>query len=112
MIPNEKLAGGILKNDTLVVDVVALDVSVWLPPEADVERAIAALRGRDGPGRDASPRPSRGARGWPSAATRCRPPDRAPREAALRRQCLQTAACRRAADGRLTEADLEFVVRP
>ena len=43
MIPNEKLAGGMLKNDTLVVDVVSLDVSVWIPPEADVERAIAAL---------------------------------------------------------------------
>ena len=43
MIPNEKLAGGVLKNDTLVVDVVSLDVSVWVPPETDVEAAIGAL---------------------------------------------------------------------
>ena len=48
MIPNEKLAGGILKNDTLDVDLVALDVAVWLPPEADVERAIAALADETG----------------------------------------------------------------
>ena len=40
VIPNEKLAGGIMKNDTLATDVVNLDVSVWIPPEADAERAI------------------------------------------------------------------------
>src|SRR5690349_14049656 len=43
VIPNEKLASGVLKNDTLAVEVVSLDVSVWVPPEADVELAIAAL---------------------------------------------------------------------
>src|SRR4051812_7163171 len=43
VIPNERLAAGVLKNDTLAVDAVALDVSVWLPPGADVERAIALL---------------------------------------------------------------------
>ena len=48
MIPNEKLAGGVLKNDTLVVDVVALDVTIWIPPEADVERAIGALEDETG----------------------------------------------------------------
>ena len=31
-----------------MVDLVALDVSVWLPPEADVERAIAALADETG----------------------------------------------------------------
>ena len=43
VIPNEKLAGGVLKNDTLVVDVVSLDVSIWVPPEADVEPRSSAL---------------------------------------------------------------------
>src|SRR3954462_368044 len=40
VIPNERLAGGIMKNDTLMTAVVSLDVSVWIPPEADIERAI------------------------------------------------------------------------
>ena len=48
VIPNEKLAGGVMKNDTLVVEVVALDVAIWIPPEADVERAIAALADETG----------------------------------------------------------------
>src|ERR1700754_2849132 len=33
VIPNERLATGVLRNDTLAVDHVALDVAVWLPPE-------------------------------------------------------------------------------
>ena len=47
IIPNERLAAGILRNDTLGSEVIGLDVSVWLPPEADTDRALAALRGRD-----------------------------------------------------------------
>ena len=43
VIPNEKLAGGIMKNDTLATEVVNLDVSIWIPPEADIERAISVL---------------------------------------------------------------------
>ncbi|MDA0166249.1 mechanosensitive ion channel family protein [Solirubrobacter ginsenosidimutans] len=88
VIPNEKLAGGILKNDTLVVDLVALDVVVWLPPEADVELAIAALH--DETGQDVSvaeivPWGTRLAVGSDPVS----PPDKASAEAALRRQCLQ-----------------------
>ena len=48
MIPNERLAGGVLKNDTLVIDLVALDVAVWVPPEVDAELAIAALADETG----------------------------------------------------------------
>jgi small-conductance mechanosensitive channel len=44
VIPNEKLASGILQNDTLVTDAVGLDVAVWIPPGADAERAVALLR--------------------------------------------------------------------
>jgi small-conductance mechanosensitive channel len=43
VIPNERLAGGVLKNDTLVADASGPDVSIWLPPNADVERALTVL---------------------------------------------------------------------
>lgn len=43
VIPNERLAGGILLNDTLGSDRIALDVSLWLTPGADTERALAVL---------------------------------------------------------------------
>ena len=43
VIPNERLAAGILRNDTLDSDAIGLDVSVWLPPEADAGRALAVL---------------------------------------------------------------------
>src|SRR3954452_17248211 len=48
VIPNEKLASGILRNDTLGSASVALDVQVWLPPGADVVRAIEALQAETG----------------------------------------------------------------
>ena len=44
VIPNERLAGGILRNDTLETGVVGVEVSIWLAAGADVGRAIAALR--------------------------------------------------------------------
>ena len=87
VIPNEKLAGGVLKNDTLVVDVVSLDVSVWIPPESDVEAAIAALEDetqQEVTVAEAVPWGTRLAVGSDPVA----PPDRATREAELRRQCL------------------------
>ena len=43
VIPNERLAAGILRNDTLDSDAIGLDVSVWLPPEADAGRALEVL---------------------------------------------------------------------
>jgi small-conductance mechanosensitive channel len=88
VIPNEKLAGGILKNDTLKVDLVALDVAVWVPPEADVERAVDALHdetGQDVSVAEAVPWGTRLAVGSDPVA----PPDKASAEAALRRQCLR-----------------------
>jgi small-conductance mechanosensitive channel len=44
MIPNERLAGGIIVNDTLAVEHVGLDVDVWVPPGDGVMRALEALR--------------------------------------------------------------------
>jgi small-conductance mechanosensitive channel len=43
VIPNERLAAGILRNDTLGADAIGLDISVWLPLEADAGRALAVL---------------------------------------------------------------------
>jgi small-conductance mechanosensitive channel len=88
VIPNEKLAGGVLKNDTLVVDLVGLDVSIWMPPEADAERAIAAIAdetGQDVTVAEAVPWGVRLAVGGDPVL----PPERAAREAELRRQCLR-----------------------
>jgi small-conductance mechanosensitive channel len=48
MIPNERLAGGIIVNDTLAVERVGYDVDVWIPPGADAERAVEALRAEVG----------------------------------------------------------------
>jgi small-conductance mechanosensitive channel len=44
VIPNERLAGGILRNDTLEADAVGVEVSIWLAPDADVARALDTLR--------------------------------------------------------------------
>ena len=87
VIPNERLAGGILKNDTLVVEEVALDVSVWIPPETDVEVAIAALEDeteQEVTIAEAVPWGTRLAVGSDPVHA----PDRAGAEAALRRRCL------------------------
>jgi small-conductance mechanosensitive channel len=88
VIPNEKLASGVMRNDTLVVEIVALDVSVWIPPETDVERAIAALEDETGQSvsvAEAVPWGTRLAVGGDPVP----PPDKAPREAELRRQCIK-----------------------
>ena len=87
VIPNEKLAGGIMKNETLMTAVVSLDVSVWIPPETDVEQAIAALTDeteQEVTVAEAVPWGTRLAVGSDPVP----PPDRAAREAALRLQCL------------------------
>jgi small-conductance mechanosensitive channel len=88
VIPNERLASGVLRNDTLAVDRVGLDVAVWLPPEADAERAIEALRdqtGQDVTVAEAFPWGVRLAVGGDPVP----PPDKAAREAELRRECLK-----------------------
>src|SRR5262249_27171807 len=87
VIPNERLAGGVLKNDTLAVDAVALDVWVWLPLGADVDQAVTVLSdeaGKDVTVAEVTPegvRLSIGADPVPAA-------ERGAREADLRRRCL------------------------
>src|SRR3954466_3662727 len=88
VIPNEKLASGILKNDTLTTEVVTPDVSVWVPPEADVERAIAVLAEQTGQEITVAEAVPWGVR-LAVGAEPVPPPERAAREAALRRDCLR-----------------------
>jgi small-conductance mechanosensitive channel len=45
IIPNERLAAGLLRNDSIRSDVVALEVSVWLSSDADETAALAAVEG-------------------------------------------------------------------
>lgn len=42
-IPNEKLAAGVLRNDTLDAPPLAVEADVWIAPDADVERAARVL---------------------------------------------------------------------
>jgi small-conductance mechanosensitive channel len=87
LIPNEKLASGILVNDTLAVGSVGLDVNVWIPAGADSARALALLReesGADAAVAEAQPWGMRIAVGGGPVP----PSERAGREAELRARCL------------------------
>jgi small-conductance mechanosensitive channel len=48
VIPNEKLASGVLVNDTLAVDAVGPEVSLWLAANADADRALQVLQDETG----------------------------------------------------------------
>jgi small-conductance mechanosensitive channel len=88
VIPNERLAAGLLRNDTLGSDRIALDVSVWLPPEADTERALAALSDETGSEVTVAEITPDGVR-IAIAGDPVPPPDRSPRQAELRAVCLR-----------------------
>jgi small-conductance mechanosensitive channel len=88
VIPNERLAAGILRNDTLGSERIALDVSVWLAPGADVERALAVLAAEtesEVTVADITPDGVRIA----IAGDPVPPPERGPRQAELRALCLR-----------------------
>ena len=84
LIPNEKLASSVLKNDTLKVEAVGIEVDLWIPPGADAERAAAVLA-PEGEVVVAETVP------WGVrlnvGGERVAPPDRGPGEAALRARC-------------------------
>ncbi len=86
VIPNEKLAAGILQNDTLVDDEIGLEVTVWIPPDADAARAQAILQEESGGAVSVAELTPGGVRlavsGGPAPA-----PERAGREAELRARC-------------------------
>jgi small-conductance mechanosensitive channel len=88
VIPNERLATGILRNDTLGSDAIGLDVSIWLAPDADTERALAVLHEETGSEASIAEITHEGVRvsvgGDPVP-----PPLKGPRQAELRAQCLR-----------------------
>jgi small conductance mechanosensitive channel len=43
IIPNERLAAGVLRNDSIRTATVALEVTVWLAPDADEGQALEVL---------------------------------------------------------------------
>ena len=88
VIPNERLASGILRNDTLESEAVGLDVSLWLPAGADVPRALAALREETGQTVTVAESAVEGTR-LAVGGERVPPPDRAKHEAELREPCLR-----------------------
>ena len=107
IIPNERLAAGVLRNDTLGSEVVGLDVSVWLPPDADTRpRAGGAARTRPA-ARRASRRSRTRACGSRVGGDPVPPPQKGPRQAELRAQCLETPA-RRGSAGRESRLVGEF----
>jgi len=44
IIPNERLASGVLRNESIVSASVAVEASLWLPPDTHVPRALRTLR--------------------------------------------------------------------
>jgi small-conductance mechanosensitive channel len=99
VIPNEKLASGILRNDTLGAGVIALDVHIWVPLTTDVARAVQVLAEETGQTVTVAESTVEGIR-LTVGGDPCPPPERGPREAALRRRCLE----RLQAEGLLTTA--------
>jgi small-conductance mechanosensitive channel len=43
IVPNERLAGSVLRNDSIVSDTVALEVKVWIGHDVDEGRAVEAI---------------------------------------------------------------------
>ena len=88
VIPNEQLAGGILRNDTLGERESALDVRVWLPPDARRRtRASRSLREATEQTVTVAEVTTEGVR-LAVAGDPVPPPERAAREAELRAACL------------------------
>jgi small-conductance mechanosensitive channel len=88
VIPNEKIASNVVRNDSLVNPEVGLDVSVWVPARADSDRAIAALEDETGSGvtiAEATPWGTRLSVGGDPVA----PSERPAREADLRARCVR-----------------------
>jgi small-conductance mechanosensitive channel len=88
LIPNEKLASGIIRNDTLISPQIGLDVALWLPHGSDAARAVDVLAEETGATvtiAETTPEGIRLSVGGDSVP----PPERASQEAALRLRCLR-----------------------
>jgi hypothetical protein len=88
LIPNERLAAGIIRNDSLGSDRVSLDAALWLPQGIDAARAVDLLAEETGAPVSIAETTADGIRlaigGDPVA-----PPDRAGLQADLRLRCLR-----------------------
>lgn len=88
VIPNEKLVTGVLHNDTLAVDHVAVEVTIWTAPEADAERAVTVLSEETGHEVVVAEAVPWGVR-LTVTGDSVLPADRSASEAELRRRCLR-----------------------
>ena len=88
IVPNERLASGILRNDTLETGAVGLDVALWLPAGADVPRALDSLREETSQSVTVAETAVEGTR-LAVGGDRVPPPERAKHEAELRERCLR-----------------------
>ena len=48
IIPNERIASGVLRNDTLVIDTIGLEASLWISRDADADAACRAIEEETG----------------------------------------------------------------
>lgn len=87
IIPNEKLASGILRNDTLATRAIDLEVSLWLPHSIDADRAIASLSAETGFSAIVAETRPDGVR-LSVAGDPVPPPDRGRLEGELRTRCM------------------------
>jgi small-conductance mechanosensitive channel len=100
VIPNEKLASGVLRNDTIGQGTVSPDAKIWLPARVDAARAVEVLADETGHDVSVAETTVEGLR-LDVAGDPCAPPERAPREAELRLRCLM----RLRSEGLLTAAE-------
>ena len=110
IVPNERLAQSTIQNHTVVDPRVQVEVSVWLAPGADVDRAAGGARGRRGRRGGARRRGRQG--GHPPrghARGRTRPRERGAVAARLRQECLQRL---RARFSILTRPETRAATRP
>jgi small-conductance mechanosensitive channel len=91
IVPNERLAAGIIRNDSIVTPRVVAEISIWIPAHSDADRAVELLGdqvGEEGTARLADMDPEGRVRvtvtGTAGVAH-----DRAAREAELRAACLR-----------------------
>jgi small-conductance mechanosensitive channel len=90
IVPNERLAAGVIRNDSIVTPQVVAEISIWLPAHSDAERAVELLTEHAGEGAvsmaemDPEGRVRLTVTGTAQAAH-----DRARREAQLRAECLR-----------------------
>lgn len=88
VIPNERLAGGMLRNDSIVSDTVAWEASLWISHDADEEQALAVAESVGADLKATIAEVTRDAVRISVAGPPAPPAERGAREAELRRKVL------------------------